>query len=397
MANKAFFSFKIGRFIREILSILFWAFLISKLLIFDADNLLIRSIFPQCDWLITYKFVFILLTLAIFWLLLGSKRASLTALYVLGYPFIVFSWKIPKILLGSTTNTIFTAVGAVILTLRSAKKWFVTLAFFLTACAVILINLGTAFTVVATFLLLGLLIRHYFERLISAFKPETLFSSINKFLKSQWAAMREEMLFKEIRDSSKYPPGSEEYLKKRFETIKNLLVLNQAFHFVAEKLKSFHESRILIVYSILKLVYTFIATIIIFGFAYFSLNRISPGSFSLGKDASLFLFLYYSFSTSLTMGVPDINAITPLARILTVFELLFSILLGVILVFIFTTIIREKYEEELKELITQLEMESTKLSSLLLDEFSISLEDIEIEVKEKEPNLLKLLDYLKGK
>jgi hypothetical protein len=74
VANKAFFSFKIGRFIREILSILFWAFLISKLLIFDADNLLIRSIFPQCDWLITYKFVFILLTLAIFWLLLGSKK-----------------------------------------------------------------------------------------------------------------------------------------------------------------------------------------------------------------------------------------------------------------------------------------------------------------------------------
>ena len=198
-------------------------------------------------------------------------------------------------------------------------------------------------------------------------------------------------------DASKYPPGSETYSKKRFETIKNLLVLNQAVRSIAEKLKTFHESRILIVYSILKLAYTFIATIIIFGFVYFSLNRINPGSFSLGESASLFLFLYYSFSTSLTMGVSDISAITPLARILTVFELLFSILLGVILVFIFTTIIREKYEEELKELITQLEMESTKLGSLLIDEFNVSLEDIEIEVKEKEPNLLKFLDYLKAK
>lgn len=385
------------RLLRETASILFWAFLIIKLVIFDIDNFLIHSIFPQYDWLITYKFVFILLTLAIFWLLLGTKRALLIALYVVGYPLIVFSWKIPKTLLGSTTNVIFTAAGAVILTLKSAKKWFISSVFFLTACAVILINLGKVLTVVATLLLFVLLIRHYFERLVSAFKPETLLSGINKFLKNQWTVMREEILFKEIRDSSKYPPGSEEYLKKRFETIKSLLVLNQAVQFVAEKLKGFHESRILTVYSILKLVYTFVATVIIFGFAYFSLNRISPGSFSVGGDASLFLFLYYSFNTFLTMGVADINALTPLARVLTTCELLFSILLGVILVFIFTTIIREKYEDELKELIRGLEMESTKLCSLFVDEFNISLEDIEIEVKEKEPNLLKLLDHLRAK
>jgi hypothetical protein len=91
------------------------------------------------------------------------------------------------------------------------------------------------------------------------------------------------------------------------------------------------------------------------------------------------------------MGVADINALTPLARVLTTCELLFSILFGVILVFIFTTIIREKYEDELKELIKGLEMESTKLCSLFVDGFNISLEDIEIEVKEKEPNLWQAL------
>jgi hypothetical protein len=209
--------------------------------------------------------------------------------------------------------------------------------------------------------------------------------------------MREEILLKEIRDSSKYPPGSEAYLGKRFEAIKNLLLLNQAVQFVAEKLKRFNESRILVVYAILKLVYTFILTVIVFGLAYFSLHRISLGSFSVGEDASLFLFLYYSFNTILTMGVPDINALTPLARILTACELVFSILLGVILVFIFTTIIREKYEDELKELIAGLEMESIKLCSVFGNEFSVSLEDIEAEFKEKEPNLVTLVEHLRAK
>ncbi|MFB3884041.1 MAG: ion channel [Thermodesulfobacteriota bacterium] len=398
MVDKKTPSFlRLRRFIRESASILFWAFLIVKLAIFDIDDSLIHFLFPEHDWLMTYKFVFVLLTLAIFWLSLGTKRALLTALYMLAYPLIVFSWKVPKILSGSSTNVIFAGVGAAILTLKSAKKWFISFAFSLAACAMILINLGEAFTVVATLLLFGLLIKHYFERLVSAFRPETVLSGINNFLKNQWTAMREDILFKEIRDSSKYAPGSEEYLKKRFETIKSLLLLNQAVRFVAENLKRFHESRILTVYSILKLVYTFVTTVIIFGFAYFSLNRISPGSFSVGEDANLFLFLYYSFNTFLTMGVADINALTPLARVLTTCELLFSILLGVILVFIFTTIIREKYEDELKELIRGLETESTKLCSAFEHEFNISLKDIEIEVREKEPNLLNLLNHLRGK
>jgi hypothetical protein len=185
--NTSFLNLR--RFIRETASILFWAFLIVKLVIFDIDNFLIHSLFPQHDWLMTYKFVFILLTLAILWLSLGTKRALLTALYLLGYPLIVFPWKVPKTLLGSSTNVIFTAVGAVILTLKSSKKWFTSFAFFLTACAVILINLGKVLTVVATLLLFGLLIKHYFERFVSAFKPETLLSGINNFLKNQWTAM----------------------------------------------------------------------------------------------------------------------------------------------------------------------------------------------------------------
>lgn len=81
--------------IRDIASILFWAYLIIKLFVFDLDIYLIQKYFPNYSWVIEKKFFIILGILAIIFLIARKKKILQYVLYVLFYPLILVFWKIP--------------------------------------------------------------------------------------------------------------------------------------------------------------------------------------------------------------------------------------------------------------------------------------------------------------
>lgn len=364
------------RLLRQPLALIIWFYIIVKLFIFDIDIYFTKLILPETD-LIKYKFVLIILASAVSLLIMGSKQFSITLLYILTYPLILIGWKLPKKLYGSTANVIFTFIGSVILTIKSGKAWFISTAFFIVASAAIFGDFGKTSTVIAMSFLFALLCKHLYGRFANAFRPENILSRINKFLKLEWATNREKTVLQDFRDSTKYPPDSDAFIKKRTETIANLILYNNLFKLIAYKLKDFHESRIIVVYSILRLVYTFIITVVIFALEYFSLQRIMPDSFVTKGSQTFFAYLYFSFNAIRGSNVIDVIPSSSAAKMLTSVETVFGMLILIILFFFFTTVMRQKYEEELKELIEALESESVHLRTMLMSEFSTPQEEIE--------------------
>lgn len=215
-------------------------------------------------------------------------------------------------------------------------------------------------------------------------------STINENLKTKWKEKRWNFIIGDIKDTSKYPLGSKEFLKKRFETLKSLFHLNEFFKFLTYKLQKFHESRLLAIFSILKLVFTFFLTVIAFGLIYYAIAFGFPDDFNPTLKRSIFEYLYFSFNKLLMMDVSNLSAVGVISRIATVLQIIFAISLTAILFFIFTTIIKEKSEKELKDLIKLLELESVILNEMLKDDFDTTFAEVESEMAEKEPKSLEL-------
>ena len=94
--------------IREVLAILFWGYVITKLFIFDFDIFLINNYFPDYAWLITYKFFIITAIFSTIWLFTKNIHILLWTLYIFFYPIILVFWKVPHFLLKNQSwNLIF--------------------------------------------------------------------------------------------------------------------------------------------------------------------------------------------------------------------------------------------------------------------------------------------------
>jgi len=360
---------------RHLLATGVWTYFLSSLFIFDVNNFLVSN-FPQWEKYIKYKALFIIIVLALLWRFLRTKVFVPISLFVVFYPIILFFAATFRVM-GISPNAFLAVVGSVMLTIRSAKKWLISAAIYFSLFVILYVNIGKIPTITAMIGIFLLLLFHYFERFYSAFRPESLISSVNRFIKTKWANSREELFLKDIFDSKKYPPGSTVYSAKKFEKIILILFFNIGYRFIADKLKRFQESRLLAVSSISKILMSLALTVVVYGFEYMALNRLVPGSFIVPDDSGIFFYLYASFNTILTMGVPDFKAIGPLAKLMTSTELIFSLLLLIILFFVFTTIVRERYQTELDELISLVDSENTRICDLLISHFDTTLEKIQ--------------------
>ena len=80
---------------REIIAIICWIYVITKLFIFDIDIYIIERYFSDYAWVINYKFFILIGTLAIIWLLTKNRQLIIWSLFIFFYPVVLLFWRIP--------------------------------------------------------------------------------------------------------------------------------------------------------------------------------------------------------------------------------------------------------------------------------------------------------------
>lgn len=269
---------RIGFGLREIVALAIWLLIITKLFVYDVDLLLVERV----GWLwrfYPYKFFFIIAVVAAVWLILGGKYARRIILFVAAYP-IVLLWRLIVILFKNWATLLLFA-PALESMVRTFKWRFILSSFAILAALGIALLIRPMALMVCMGIVGTYLISHYAFRLRGAYRQESIFASVAPTIGLLW-----ETTIKTFKDAEAKVPSNEkspEAKKQRVSNLKTLYCASLLFTYVAGKLRQSVASRRTDLYFLVALVYTFVLTVIAFGFEYWALFKINPSSFQVGR------------------------------------------------------------------------------------------------------------------
>jgi hypothetical protein len=205
---------------------------------------------------------------------------------------------------------------------------------------------------------------------------------------------RKNFLIQEIKDIQQLPADSVEYKQKKDKNIGFVLVYNTILQFFARKLRNIQSSQVLLLFSFSLLFNTLILTVLVFALEYYALFKMDSTSFNGDVENNFFFFAFFSFCNFLTTTYGSFAPAGTLARIFVSLELLCTMLFGIILVFIFTTVVRDQHAERLNQLISDLENENDEIVGLLASQYDLSPSQARSIVQSTDPKSIQFIDLL---
>ena len=382
----------ISFYVREFVAAAFWLFFFIKAFVYDVDLLMIRGL-PFLEPLYPYRFFLFLGLLSVAWIVLGTKRFLKTIGYVLVYPLVVLLWRIPKLLFRNWALLVVfaPAIESVLFTV----KWrftFGSLAI-LAGLGILLMN-ERGFLIVLMSVLMLYLFVHYVLRIRVAFRPTAVFADVTKVVTSMW---RHSVTIYKQKDDQAHTgagPHGAEYEKKRVENLKELYLSSLMWEFLAKKLNETVSSRRTDLYFIVAVLYSFLLTVLIFGFEYYALSKIDPGSFQMTPQSSIWSFILFSFNVILTTAFSRITPISDIALSLATLELFAGVITLIFFVYVLLTSSRERYREDLRNLVLGLTQSSKEIERFLEKSLEMRLIDAEDKIIEHDPSFLKTMEAL---
>lgn len=348
------------RWLREGLAILLWVAVVSHLFVFDIGSS-IRWNSPFAE-IFRYRLLIVLGMAAAFWLVLGNRRFVVFFGYIVGYPFVIVMWIIPRTLFRNWAVVIAfsPAIYSIISTFKISFVLFCGA--LISAFLVCLTNTPALITSSMGFLAIYLMV-HYLRRFRVAFSPSTVFTDVSEVVRKIWDSFRTSPMA--ARPDEGLDRESDEYKQKFGMNLLIVYVVATVLHFLGERLKEVVKSRKLDLYFLGSLIYTFVVTAIVFALEYFGVERLVPGSFSGVSNATFVDFLGFSFSTLMTSYISPIKAVSGLAQVISYFQLFGSLLIIVLLVFVILTSIRDRYRQDLDHVVDELADASLRAGGLL--------------------------------
>ena len=369
-------------------------YVLVKLFAFDIDRYAAEKYFPSYAWLLDYKFLFIIGTLATAWLLLKNKTTLLWFAFVIFYPVLLLFWYCPKFLLERRSWILtFATINAVLSFFTSLRFNFVSLSIFLIS----LVVAGNSSDPVllwsamgSLFIILCLLYVHRFSMI---FRPSSVFLVYTKIFSLK--AHFQKTLVRETSTrqlSYEQLPAAQQQLW--VTNLQMSVLYNSACLFVSRKLREFQRSRLNLISYVLSLLLILILTVTGFAAINCGLYKVEPKSFSLIGQPTFFIFFYYSFKTFLFGSIPEVTAVAPMSEAMEMVESFFAILLTVILVSLFIFVKSERFISELDGVIKDIESEGAGMADLIQSEYLLNVDDALARLRELNAGLVDLIYQL---
>ena len=231
-------------------------------------------------------------------------------------------------------------------------------------------NSGDLPIIASMIVLFTYLVRHYHRQFRTAFAPARFLSRIVSSIAATWPEKRNDILMKGFVDPKSDAPGHEE---KSVDHLVSLLMSKGVCMHVVDGLRRFQEGQLLVAYALLAFAYTMLVTVVVFAFEYLGLSLVDGSSFKGAIDGRFSSFLYFSYTTFLTAADGTIVAASAWARLLTAAELTCFVLVCTYLLFILTTVIRERHREQLDRLMTELTSEALAIEELIAKNYGMTV------------------------
>ena len=389
------------RFFRtlDVLGIILWAFVITKLFITDIDRLILGSLAPSSLWVLDLRWLFGLAILALVMMLFKVRTLAFAVPYVVFFPAVILLWKIPKFLIMRRSAVLASAFIAVATSIATrARLFIIALTIGCLSGAAILSNDATL-TVIG---IAGMLIALVWWIGITVF--DLLHS--DAFIRAQakvvsWIFgnhLLEEFVTPEQPDAVALKSWTAEDAKKFRDTAGNAILVRRGLLFWASAVSEIRRAPTVLLLNACILLSLFLQMVVVFAFVNYGLYSIDPSQFSFTRAPDGLVFANYSMS-AIVFG--EIAALTPVFGWAVGMKIFISVLgsLGVLTIIgssIFAFRLA-KADQESNEAITTLQNKAEALQNLSEEQFQMSLKDLQMKLAVTGWGLLHIANWMREK
>jgi hypothetical protein len=371
--------------VRELLAILFWVYVITKVFIYDIDVFLVEKFFPSYKWLLEYKFFILIGILALLWLVTKNKHILLWSLFVFFYPFILIFWRIPVFVFKQKSWTLALAIiDSVISFFRSFRFTFITTSLFLVSVVIIYGSTNKPllwFSLTVLFVILSLV---YLQKIKLIFKPSAVYQLYTKLFFDIGAFLRTNPALS-IDDMVELPLESmdEKQIQKWSSSLQQLVLFNRLCLFVAKKMKLYQENSFKVLSSVIGILVLVIFTVFSFAFINYGLFKINQQYYLFSNIPTFFHFFYYSFNNLLFNQIKELTAATPATQVISMLESFLALFLISIFASLLLPFRSQRDLDELNRVIKNLTEEGARIEGYIKEKYKVSSVEDAIEALQK--------------
>lgn len=362
------------------LALFFWTYLISKIFIFDIDILLLKAIDPGLLSYLKFKFFFFMGSVTLGWIFLDKKTFRNLILYSLFFPFILFFWILPRFLYRQKSwNLLIGVIDGVTSMYGSFKYNFIFNTLFLISFFTTLWSSDRLVLATSSIFLLVLIFSAYVRRIYLVFKPTNLFSFARSVFSKTILSTKETFnLQKDLQliERSEMNPFQ---LKSWTECLQSTVFFNQVLIFAARKLRVYQKSGFNIVAYMALIFFLILMTVLGFCAVNIAVFKIQPEAFGYSVLPTFFTFFYYSFNNLVFNSINEITPISSYSQTILMLEQVTVFFLLANVGSLFFSFRSQRYEDELNDIIKDIEKESSKLETRILEDFNLATIDDAVE------------------
>lgn len=380
----------------EIFAIFLWLYTLIKVFVFDIDTWFVQGFFPDWQWILSFKLIFLLAVASFIWLWIGTRDAIIWFLYITFYPIVILFIKLPYYIFKQRSWLLaFATLNAIASFFSNLKYKLIFTTLFLVAFAIAIFSHQTYLLPVAAGTLTALVLLAYVKSFLSALKPTVIFQTYSKFFKGVrklgHASFALDAEIKELPIETLEP----KQLEKWSTSLQTSVLFNRFCLFTATRLRDYQRSEWRMIPSIFSLLGLIAFTIVSFSGIYYSLFKINPDLFSFTQTPQLFTFLYFSFNNFILNSTPEIAASMTLSQSVYMLQASLSFLLVVIITTLYISHRAQKSSSELDEVITSVEDEAKNMEGFIQEEFKIESITVAMErLKEIQSGLVQFIYWL---
>ncbi len=373
------------RVIRELVAILLWAYIFVKLFVFDIDNYILAKYAPGTLWMLNWKSFLVLGVFATIIFFTRWKRFTSIVAYIVCYPLILVVWKVPKLLFSRRVL----ANWPVFVVLAPAAFDFIVsfrincVLYILAVLSALFLSLfSSAYVVYPASVVLAIVVCSILVRSFWKSYSANMFSTLTRMVK-KWRVSIEAGHFdkgkvKGSPSQSNSENATDNNVSRENATLWLLYASYSGAELTADKVLGPATNRRLDLYLLVSWIWIVVVVVFSYSFLYWGLFKVAPDSFSASGQPSWAAFLGYSVSVFTTA---DLSGIVPsgiLARVVSHTELLCMLATGVILFFTILTAAREKYQEDIRELLDELRRTAAAVTLCFQQAYELAIDEVEM-------------------
>ncbi|OGJ59139.1 hypothetical protein A2635_04225 [Candidatus Peribacteria bacterium RIFCSPHIGHO2_01_FULL_51_9] len=379
---------------RELLAIVFWAYLFIKVFVFDLDNFFFQLYSPDYQWLLHYKFLAIIGMIVLCLIFFGSRQVILWMLYVICYPFFILPFKFALLILKQQSWPLALAViNSLFSFFKSIKYKFIATSALIVSAVLILVRGEEILLWPSMIAMLLLLTITYARSLFFIFRPAAILEIHSEIVsKLSDIGKKSYSLDEEIKN---LPTNqlSEKQVEKYVSSLQMAMLFNRGCYFFSKKLQDYQNSKFHFISYIFNLLVTIIGTITIFSFINYGLYKISSEHF-IATNPTFFNFFYYSFRQFTFGSIPEIANHSTIATIFAIIEGLFALFTVTILVTLLFSLKSERYSTEIKKVADSIKQQGDTLSIFISQEYKMTPEQALKELERLKAGMLNFIYQL---